>query len=264
MLMQPSKKIKGFSLLELMVVMSIGIFLAYSLGYSASSLQNNIKVDSALRNIKTEIQTTQNSARNSFISYGNNSNAGGLIPNNLKDTKISVGWIITLRNTSISGTDAVEVIRQSVYFYPTGYDLSLLRDEIQNNLKLKTDLNCIGDTLYSGESTISVKNTDPANPSRSTAIFKCTNTTGSDEEKVMTKFNAVQLTQPGAGEGISSCFNGSRSSIFFTSGYGETVLGASSPCQIQITSTGSLSAAKRAIKISGDTGSITTCGRVCH
>lgn len=258
MLVQPGKKTKGFTLLELMVVMSISILLAYTLGYIALGLQNSVKIDNALRNLKVEIQTTQNNARNSLISYGDNSRAGSLIPSNLKDTKISVGWMITLQNTS----NEVQVTKQSVYFYPTDYDLSLLRDEIQNNLKLKTNLNCVGDTLYDGENTVAVKNIDPASPYKPSAIFKCTNTTGTDEEKVVTNFGAVQITQPG--EGINSCFNGSRVSIFFTSGYGETILTPSNPCQIQIANAGNFSVIKRAIKVNGDTGTVTTCGEVCN
>jgi prepilin-type N-terminal cleavage/methylation domain-containing protein len=264
---------KGFTLLELIIVLSIGIFISGSLAAGIIALQNITKLDTTIRDIKLEIQSAQNQARNSFITYNRSTSNGSeadLYGNG--EAYLNVGWLISFAN---EGTD-IKVTRQAIYFKPSRtYDIGSLRADI---LKIRNDLRqaisqpfgCSNNVFfksgpqYTFRSSNTNDNTDYA--------LRCAEGPGYVNYDYFEKiYTNIQLTDspPDLGtNALPSCWtsNGAKS-IFFSAGYGEVVMklnsgGSFVDCQI-VTKIQNLSGNAKAIKIYKDTGTVEICGNYC-
>ncbi len=258
------KSKSGFTLLELLIVVAISMFLMISLGVGAFNLQSTMKLDNSLREIKSEVQSTQNLARNSFFS--NSTNTGSL-----SGRRISVGWVFTLKNGV--APKSTSIVKRSIYILPAAgiqYDLSLLRADI---IKLRQSLSgsqfyCDStDDFLKSASNITVK--FPTTPT--TTDVKCSEntatSTASGEYIAIPDKSDITFTDTIPSGGISSCLDLSKQNgvnIFFTSGYGEPAISKSSDCEIRLQSSSSFLSNFRALRINVETGGAGTCGSYCQ
>lgn len=243
------KKISGFTLLEVLVVFAItAILVAITVG-GLTYLQNAVVLDNAIRDIKVEIQSAQNNARNSLVVRP------GASTLNLSANNISIGWVVTVQN----GTNAITITKRSVYFNPTNYDAAQLRTDIKSLFvnAANQNISCQNNFLFQGGTQMLLS---------SRTIYCSQSSDGSNDYSTMT-IKGVTLQAPASG--IANCTaNGSgvtlSNSLFFTSGYGETIANTNTvtSCQLAITNAGALKN-NRSIKINKDTGSIAICGNYC-
>lgn len=186
-------KSKGFTLLELLVVMAITVALFATLGSGVAYLQNSVKLDNALRDIKAEIQATQNNARNSFVVNDPASSQ----ESSLGKRKISVGWIVELVNTG----NSITLTKRSVYFTPGDtYNFTKLRGDINTKLKNQNfSLYCNGDGTLYGISSV-VTSSIRFDGMEAVDYLKCS--TDPAEKKVV-QLNGMQLLTDE--QGIANC-----------------------------------------------------------
>lgn len=244
---------KGFTLVELLVVMAIGMMLFATMGAGIFYLQNSVRLDNSIRDLKVQIQAAQNNARNSFIT-----NEATLSDSSLGNRKVSVGWVADISNSG----NSIVITRRSVYFIPgNSYDFTQLRTHIDQNLKNKqANFFCINDQLYSVVGNVRTTIKFAGMPSNE--ILRCSSDVN---EKFTTTFAGITLDDKN--EGISNCtqtIDGvKRVSLFFTSGYGETVFANTDNCQIKIKNSNGIIINGRSIYIAKNTGSLGTCGVYC-
>lgn len=241
----------GYTFIELLVTMGIIVVIMGISAYGLTYFQNTITIDNAIRTLKAEIQSTQNSARNSLV-VRSGANSGS----NLSTTDISVGWIFNMSETSGS----IRITKRSVYFQPGGYDLSLLREGIKQTFVNNTtqNFNCQGNLLFNGSIQVRFAS--------SYDLFCSDSSKGATE--FMTSPNVPLLSGVAItnANGITLCSaDTSTANIFFTSGYGEAVFNTNTTtaCQIKIRNNTSFSRAYRALKIQKDSGSVYICGNDC-
>jgi prepilin-type N-terminal cleavage/methylation domain-containing protein len=273
MLKAAHHKTKGFTLLELLVVMSIVAFLSVMLVSGIFYLQNAARLDNSIRQMKAEIQSVQNSARNSFVS----GNQGDI--STLSNRKISLGWMITFTNDS--ATDSIRIVKRSIYFRRgnASYEFENLRNDIVNLSNILNTTNgqrfeCQGDRLfYAGRQ----KNlTDPSTEFPIMCAVAGDNSNFNEEYiDSFTKGSSLgnMLLETSADGGISNCATTSplEISFFFTSGYAEPSIsglnsnGGTAPtsCQMRIKNSGNFGTNFRAQKMDRTTGSLTICGSAC-
>lgn len=272
---------KGFTLLELMIVMVIMVVLAGSMAAGLIALQNITKLDNSVRTIKTEIQAAQNQARNSFITYDRTTSSGSQedLFNQTASARtfLNLGWIVSFTNTPSGSTSILTVTRQAVFFKPQRiYDISRLREDIVNIYKNTLIQNpfkpfsCVNGSLTQQGAQVSFRSVN-TNDTKNYPIQCATNTSGylgsdyfqSDYPDVIITSDASDLGT----NGLPSCWqNGSQSSIFFTAGYGEPALrftgSAPANCQVVFRTPG-FASANKAIKVYKDNGTIELCSNYC-
>lgn len=280
------KSKKGFTLVELIVVIALSVALIGSLGGGIITLQNSVKLDNAIRDLKSEIQAAQNNSRNSFITYDQSS--GSQASTDLfNDGNISLGWLLTVDNAANNGQYVVKVIRQSVYFEPSpSYDFNRLRDEIVNFRQFITQKRFRCDSV-TGKFYVSLTATSGAIPLDSytsitsgnpTFPVKCSNSSSVQGEYFETDLANVILVTNFGGDNIAfsantypTCWNNidNQKSIFYTSGYGEPVVpywtsaGSMMDCQMQLENTATIGREQRALKVSYESGVVDLCGAYC-
>jgi type II secretory pathway pseudopilin PulG len=259
---------KGFTLVELLVVLAITMVTMVSLGAGAVYLQSAVTLDNGIRQVKTEIQSTQNLARNSFFSNSSSSTI-------LTQKRISVGWLLTLTNNPSQKT--ITVTKRSLYvLFPNSnsvqYNFSSLRDDVirlHQGLKGK-DFSCNASNqlkLGSAGSTVNFSTGTTVTPVLCTEDSPTTRNPGNGAAEFITssikKANlSDQTLLPGTAP--RTCYTGViQANLFFTSGYGEPALTQNADCQLRIESKTGPSSSYRAIKVNAQTGSATTCGNLC-
>jgi prepilin-type N-terminal cleavage/methylation domain-containing protein len=273
-----NKKRKGFTLIELMVVMTISAILIYAMGGGILTLQVAVKLDNSIRDLKSFIQTTQIQARNSFVTYnrkdsasiGNSFFVGGAQANN-----ISLGWMVSFSN---QGSNAL-IVRNSVFFKPpTNYDFDRLKDEVTTfRNRLQTNLqNNIKYTCNNGVFQINGV-TQSAYASVVTGISLAINCASNsvvfaESEYFQDQLIGAKMSTDFGTNALPSCWeNGgttSQTSLFFTSGYGDPVVRVDTAvglrdCQLQIQHQGIINMDTRAIRVSKDNGLVEICGSYC-
>jgi prepilin-type N-terminal cleavage/methylation domain-containing protein len=265
---------KGFTLLELVVVMTISLFLSASLGAGIITLQNITKLDTTIRSIKLEIQSAQNQARNSFITYNRSTSTGSQAALfGAGDAFLNIGWAISFEN---KGGGNLSVKRQAVYFKPDrNYDINSLRADIikiREDLKLSVSqpFGCNNGVFVKGGSQFVFRSTFSKDPTNYT--LRCAQGSGFDNYDSFEKiFESVELSDSANDLGTSSldsCWkNAGTKSIFFTAGYGEPVLalsgsGAIKDCQI-VAKIRSFGGGTKGLRVYKDTGTVEVCGNYC-
>lgn len=271
---------KGFTLLELIIVMVIMIVIGVMMTAGVLALQNITRLDSAVRSIKIEIQSTQNQSRNSFITYNRRTSSGReedlFRPNG--QSFLNVGWIITFTNTTSGTSSTLNVRRQAVFFKPEQiYSMDSLRADISNIHKNKlaavpfVPFGCNSSSRlvqrgiqvdFLSANTLDTKRYE----------LRCADATYSESDYFNSVYPDVVISDDAADlgtNGLNSCWQNSASnqqSIFFTSGYGESIarFTASGPedCQLVFRTVG-LSTANKALRVSKDNGSIELCANYC-
>jgi prepilin-type N-terminal cleavage/methylation domain-containing protein len=269
-------KKNGFTLLELLIVISIMVVVTTSLGAGVLYLQNSVRLDNSVRDLKSEIQSTQNLARNSFFSDALTASTA------FTDVPITVGWLLTLESTSSS--NSVSVIKRSIYFKvpvasSSTYDYGNLRSDI---IALRSVL--AGDLYYcdSSDNFIAASNAS-RNVQVSTFDLKCTTSSlaskqaneyiVSDVKNLVSignsSFPATALpacNTPSSEHSSSKPASSAISSInlFFTAGYGEPASPAGADCQIQIKAGSDFGGSTRSVMVNKDTGGAGICGNYCE
>jgi Tfp pilus assembly protein FimT len=269
------RKFKAFTLLEMLVTVAIIMMISSLLAGGIIYLRNAIKLDNGLRDLKSQIQSAQNNARNSFVAFG------GAAPSSLSSQKISIGWMMTLTNNSLGSE--IYVTRQSVYFLPqsntlptTSYDFTKLSDDVSNLRQSISGKNfaCLnGNFTLNGAVVTNFGRIKNANQ-LSTFTIQCSNTTDGDEyfSSTQTPPRIPQLLGMQLDDGssvpsgtIKNCMSDPTSiSIFFTLGYGEPALNTldKDGCQVRIKSTG-VTTSYRSFVIDPNTGGVETCASYC-
>jgi prepilin-type N-terminal cleavage/methylation domain-containing protein len=246
---------KGFTLIEVLVVLAITAMLISVTAAGLTYLQNAVTLDNTIRDVKAYVQSAQSNARNSIVVRQGPSNA------NLSNNDISVGWVVSVVNVATPA--AVKIVQRGVYFKPTGYDISSLRDDIKTLF-----INSSNQNIYchdAGSETILYKGN--AQVSLGGRIMYCAQSTNGQNDFISQIISGVQLVATPAG--MTTCTpdltGGSLNyNIFFTSGYGEAVATANNVknCQIVVAKPGFMGNA-RAIQLSKETGSVYVCGNYC-
>lgn len=266
----PKIRKRGFTLIELLVVVAIMMVLISVVGGGALYLQNTMAMDNTIRQLKSEIQNTQNLARNSFVSnYSVSSNS-----NLFKDKRISLGWILTVDSNPTQKT--ISITKRSVYvLIPSSsavqYDYSRLRGDIlalKNNIANKNFYCANNNELWAGTSGSAARITFGG---LATVYVMCTeqnsNTISAGEYSKITDFGHAVLSNQGSipGTAPSMCnVTDTQINFFFTSGYGEPATTKSSNCQIRIEKKVNLAKIYRSILFNTTTGTITTCANYCE
>lgn len=278
-----NKKVKaGFTLVELLVVLSISAILVASLGSGIVNMQSTVKLDNTIRDMKLSIQTTQNQARNSFLTY-NRTNltnlSGSFFQGGVAANNISLGWMISFQNVN---NDTILVTRRSVFFKPSGsYDFERLRDEIVN-FRDRLNSNLLTNKKFECDSSGNFKIGNVNQTNYASIInginfsvncaYNTPDYTGS--EYFESRSSNVRVSLVFGTNALPSCWEsnnpGAQQSIFFTSGYGEPVLNVNSAtgfvlrdCQLQVQYAGFINTDVRALKVSKDNGSVELCGSFC-
>lgn len=232
--------------------MSIVAILIVSLGGGYMSLQRSINLDNAIRALKSDIEKTQNSARNSFL---------------VTDLeKVSLGWMVEFVNENTSVKN-LKNIRRSIYVDNTArnFDTPNLRAYVQTLYGKINDLegfSCIGDNLYYGSNQVYLK---PPNE----FPVKCSSNLSSDgnedyyEDVIAKNMNVINSVPDPS---IPVC---AQKSFFFTSGYSEIatnktgITGNSCQIVIQTTDNSIMPPDTRAINVDLQNGNISICGNYC-
>jgi len=270
---------KGFTLIELLVVMAISSVLIASLGGGVVNLQSMVKLDNTIRELKLAIQTTQNEARNSFLTYDRNnlgSVTGSFFQGGATTNNVSLGWMITFQN---QGTNSISVTRRSVFFKPPiSYDFNRLRDEIvnfrnnlisQNQSQRKFECDSGGNFLVGG---VNLNNGYTSVAGGTISISCAYKPLYSGSEYFETTITNVTLVKRFGVNALPSCWDpgitGVQQSIFFTSGYGEPALNVDpsfglNDCQLQVQYAGFLNQDLRALRVSRENGIVELCGSYC-
>jgi prepilin-type N-terminal cleavage/methylation domain-containing protein len=251
------KSKKGFTLFELLIVMGIAVLLTSLVGGGILFLQNSVGLDKNIRELKTEVQTTQNNAINSFISTNTTS------PASFADEKVSIGWSIRLFN---NGTSSLNVEKRAVFVQLTNTVLNNpndLRQEIRDfvNGFSAGNFSCTNADLgmyrmYTG-------------PGELPITLRCADINPLDEnldDYMLTTYTGIILSDNIGGSPILNCRINNEVNLFFTSGYGETILPgrpARRDCQIVIRNASGAVVNTRAVRISEATGSVAICESFC-
>jgi type II secretory pathway pseudopilin PulG len=273
MLRTATKKKKGFTLIELIVVLAIIMFTTAVLSGGVAFLQNSISLDNSIRQLKSELQATQNLARNSFFSGYSEENSSEF----LDDKRVSVGWLMTM--DTVSNPNAITVLKRSIYVMPphsniAQYDYANLRKDI---ITLRKDLSglkfvCDSVTNELRTNTINGLPVKFAKGTSSEVTVYCTEeseaTRKAGEVEKRSVLERVTLSDPILlpASSLPMCFEGtSQLNVFFTSGYGEPATSLASTCQIRIQSTSSNYARSyRGLKFDSVSGGGATCGSYCE
>jgi type II secretory pathway pseudopilin PulG len=245
---------KGFTLLELLVVMAIMIFVSTTIGAGILYLQNSVRLDNAIRTLKAEIQNTQSNARNSFVAYTQGSNPTSQSGVNFyTQRKLNIGWMMEVENLN----NSIRITKRSVYLDTAAVSdqSTIVLDNLRERVKLFKDANtglyCNNDTLFNsnGATTLNLGNS---------IALKCS-TSLVGEYTLAQDINGAVLETTG----INSCgLVGGKYNLFFTAGYGEPSIGTSD-CQMRIKNTGNFGINTRAIRVDNETATATVCGKDC-
>lgn len=266
---------KGFTLIELIVVLSISALVMVGMGGGVITLQANVRLDNAIRDLKSEIQTVASSARNSFIAGG----SGSVFETN-SDSYLSLGWIIEFENTNSS---SAKIIRRSVFFKPDpSYPITLLKSDIDSfnkfltdGIKLSTKKTFKCDSFgrfYQGDMEVTRTNANGFNSVSNTRLdVKCgrSNQSGEYFETTIANVQFVVNFPIEDNSALNSCWesNGQKS-IFFSTGYSQPVLNynlnrITDDCQLQIQNVSFANSSIRALKVSKVNGVVEICGVYC-
>lgn len=258
---------KGFTLIELLVVMSVVAFTSVAIGAGILNLQAVVQTDNAIRDIKKLIQTTQTTARTSFIT--------GVSNTMVNSNTISLGWLIEFRNEN---TRTIRIVRRSVYFLrPNSYDLKNLKQDIdrfvsilQNSVSIGVLPYCSGNSFVVGNGPLQGQNGFLLSGNTRVDVLCAANNNSNDYFTV--DIRNINFIDPSSISGVSSsnistpCFNFNNASggtMFFGTGYAKPVLGGNQDCQILIKSVGLVNQ-YRALRVSRINGLVTLCGAYCQ
>ncbi|BDQ04686.1 MAG: hypothetical protein KatS3mg084_0204 [Candidatus Dojkabacteria bacterium] len=254
---------KGFTLIELIVVMSIVAFTSVAIGSGILNLQAIVKTDNAIRDIKKLIQTTQTTSRTSFLAGSSNTMAN--------NNQISLGWLIEFRNED---PRTIRIVRRSIYFLsPNSYDLKNLRHDIdqfvtrlQNSVSTGVLPYCNSNVFLVGNVPLQGQNGFLLSGNIRVDVLCATSTVPNDY--FVTDIKSIQFIEPSGLEAsitnpAESCFyNSSGGAIFFATGYAKPVLSRNQDCQLIIQSVGVVNQ-YRALRVSRINGSVSICGTYC-
>ncbi len=260
---------KGFTLIELLVVMSIVSFTSVIIGAGILNLQAVVKTDNAIRDIKKLLQTTQTTARTSFIASVSNTTSNASTSSN----PISLGWLIEFRNED---PRTVRIVRRSIYFLrPQSYDLKNLKQDIDQFVaRLQQNYITVGLSPYCDNNVFVIGNVPLQGQngfvlSGNIRVDVLCATSNISNEYFVTDIKNMQFIEPSGLTGTSvvnpyePCFDSSfGGAIFFATGYAKPVLARNQDCQIIIKSVGLVNQ-YRALRVSRINGSIAVCAMYC-
>lgn len=241
------QRLPGYTLLEFLIVIGIIAVLTGTGAAGITFLKHSVSLDNALRDLKAEIQSTQNNARNSFVAYQ------ATAPSSINQRRISLGWVIEMNNDS----RGITLRKRSVYFTPTDttYSLSQLRINIVNSI--------LNSFTYPICDAAGFKNNGTALQLAGSTV-QCSS--GGEDDVTFNSSNNANLANVElirSVNGIGTCADtNTKVTMFFSSGYGEPVTLNKSTCQVQIRNKGSF-ANTRGLRVDSLTGSVTSCSALC-
>jgi prepilin-type N-terminal cleavage/methylation domain-containing protein len=265
------KSKEGFTLIELLIVITISAFIAASIAGGLITMQNITTIDIAARDLKTEIQATQNQARNSFISYDirNEGKQGNLFQSLGNPTTINVGWLVSFENNGINS----RVIRRAITFKPQGtYDISNLRNDIVVVRDILRNTN--SQRFFCAQTTSAFILGSSSRPvefmsNGVTYQLNCGQQAQINSDYFVKEFLSINFTNNlnNNPPPMQSCWGPNANqpkAIFFTAGYGEPAFigSQSGDCQVAI-ELNSFGRNIKSISVSRDTGSVKICGNIC-
>lgn len=272
-----NKTTKGFTLLEFIIVISIGALVSAVVGGGIVTLQANVRLDNAIRDLKLQVQTVQSSARSSFITSGNESGSQNLFDHSKRNTNLSVGWLIEFDNLNSS---TVIVRRRSVFFKPsTSYsiknfkaDIDAFYNRLDNGIKRvnKIKFECNNRNFLLNGQPLTGANAFISVSGERLEIF-CGDSNLAGSEYFSVTISNIQFSNafpPDRNNVLNSCFepNGQKA-VFFATGYAKPVLNydTSNPtddCQLMIRHVG-FNQSTQALRISKINGVVEICGAYC-
>lgn len=257
-----SRKKKGFTLVELLVVMAIIAMVSASISAGIIYLSNAIKLDYAIYQVKGYVQNTQNLARNSFSEEIDNGN------------RFNIGWIVEITGHTTSRD--LEITRIPVYgTIPNDVpinELAGLKDVISKEFGNK-DIYCNSSTLKKDGRDLTSINLNNTTKKLLDGI-ECGSEITANDDETLQEFDQgaggviLSSSAPSGVNAPINCYANGKASIFFTAGYGEvSYVGAggsgNNACQIILRNKGTFGRNYNGIRIDKRTGTVKICGQEC-